>query len=106
QMLSKTAFLIDQRKAVGPKEMTAIGKPILVIAPYLSSPLDQKHYVLMRGEIMKFDTAAIARLAADHALDLASEIATKYQGQPVLLATSVRNAMYAELAAKPLPPPT
>jgi cytochrome c556 len=106
QILSKTAFVIDQRKAVGPKEVTAIGKPILVIAPYLSARLDQTHYVLMRGDIMKFDKAAIARLAADHTLDLSSEIAAKYEGQPVLLATSVRNAMYAELAAKPPPPLT
>jgi cytochrome c556 len=106
QILSKTAFLIDQRKAVGSKDVTAIGKPILVIAPYLSGPLDQKHYVLMRGEIMKFDTAAIARLAAEYTLDLAFENAAKYRGQPVLLATSVRNSMYAELAAKPLPPLT
>src|SRR5258708_37767043 len=43
QILSKSAFLVDQRKAVGQKETTAIGKPILVIAPYLSTPLDQKH---------------------------------------------------------------
>jgi cytochrome c556 len=106
QMLSKTEFLVDQRKAVGPKEVTAIGKPILVIAPYLSAPLDQKHYVLMRGEIVKLDPTAIARVAADYKLDLALDIAAKYLGQPVLLATSVRNSMYAELAAKPVPPPT
>jgi cytochrome c556 len=106
QILSRTAFLIDQRKAVGPKDVMAIGKPILVIAPYLSGPLDQKQYVLMRGEIMKFDMAAVARLAADYTLDLAFPNAAKYQGQPVLLATSVRNSAYTELAAKPPPPLT
>jgi cytochrome c556 len=60
----------------------------------------------MRGEIMKFDTAAIARLATEYSLDLAFESAAKYRGQPVLLATSVRNSMYAELAGKPPPPLT
>jgi hypothetical protein len=106
RMLSKTAFLIDQRRAVGPKAATAIGKPILVIAPYLTGPLDQKGYVLMRGEITKFETTAIARLAGGYTVDLASEIAAKYQGKPVLVATSVRNSMYTELAAKPPPPLT
>jgi cytochrome c556 len=106
QILSKTAFVIDQRKAVGAKEVTAIGKPILVIAPYLSGPLDRTHYVLIRGEIMKLDQAAITRLAADYTLDRVFEIAAKYQGQPVLVATSVRNSMYAEVGAKPPPPLT
>jgi cytochrome c556 len=106
QILSKTAFLIDQRKAVGSKEVTAIGKPILVIAPYLSGRLDQKQYVLIRGEIMRLDPAAIARLAGEYTLDRVFEIAAKYQGQPVLLARSVRNSAYAEVGAKPPPPPT
>src|SRR6266511_5868842 len=33
EILSKTAFLIDQRKALGATEVKAIGKPILMIAP-------------------------------------------------------------------------
>lgn len=106
QMLSKTAFVIDQRKAVGAGEVKAIGKPILVIAPYLTRPLDQKHYLLMRGEIVKFDQAAMARMAADDTLDLALEVAVKYQGQPVLVATSVITSTFAEVARKPLPPPS
>jgi cytochrome c556 len=106
QVLSKTAFLVDQRKAAGAKEVTAIGRPILVIAPYLSGLLDEKQYVLIRGEIVKLDQAAIARLAADYTLDRVDEIAAKYQGQPVLVATSVRNSVYAEVGAKPPPPPT
>src|SRR5712671_3048623 len=58
QILSKTTFLVDQRKAVGAHEVQAIGKPILVIAPYLTAPLDRNHYLLMRGEMVKFDAAA------------------------------------------------
>ncbi len=60
QILSKTAFVIDQRKAAGAREVKAIGAPILVIAPYLTGPLDQKTYLLMRGQVVKFDPAAIA----------------------------------------------
>jgi hypothetical protein len=106
QALSKTVFLVDQRKAVGGSEVQAIGKPILVIAPYLTSLLDHKDYVLIRGEVVKLDPAAIARVAADYKLDLPSEVAAKYQGQPVLLTTSVINSTYTELARKPLPPPS
>jgi hypothetical protein len=106
EALSKTVFLVDQRKALGTGEVKAIGKPILVIAPYLTSLLDHRSYVLIRGEIVKLDPAAIARVAVDYKLDLPSEVAAKYQGQPVLLTTSVINSTYTELARKPLPPPS
>jgi cytochrome c551/c552 len=105
-MLSTTAFVVDQRKAVGAGDVKPIGKPILVIAPYLTVPLDRQHYHLMRGEIVKFDHAAMARIAADYKIDLAFEAAATYQGQPVLLATSVITSTFAEVAKKPLPPPT
>ena len=105
QVLSKTAFVIDQRRAVGTSEVKAIGKPILVIAPYLNGQLDQQHYLLMTGQIVKFDEAALARVVADYKLDLAPEVSAKYQGQPVLVATSVRNSTYLEIGKKPLPPP-
>jgi hypothetical protein len=106
QVLSKTVFLIDQRKAVGTTEMKAIGKPILVVAPYLTGPLDQKRYVLTSGQIVKFDPETLARMAADYKLDLAPEVSAKYRGQPVLVATSVIDSTYVELAKKPLPPPS
>jgi hypothetical protein len=106
QVLSKTAFLIDQWKAVGPQEVAPIGKPILVIAPYLTASLSQKSYLMVRGELVKLDPAAIARVAADYKLDLAPEIGAHYQGLPVLVATSVINSTSVELARKPLPPPS
>jgi cytochrome c556 len=106
QVLSKTVFVIDQRKAVGAKDVAAIGKPILVIAPYLTGPLDQKSYLLIRGQIVRFDPAAIARMAADYTLDLAPEIGAKYEGQPVLVATSIINSRYVELGKKPITPPS
>jgi hypothetical protein len=106
QVLSKTAFFIDQWKASGPSEVKSIGKPILVIAPYLSASITQRHYLMVRGELVKFDPAAITRVAADYKLDLAPEVAARYQGQPVLVATSVINSTYAELARKPVLPPS
>jgi hypothetical protein len=106
EVLSKTAFVIDQRKAVGGNQVKAIGKPILVIAPYLNGPLDQQHYLLMSGQVVKFDQAVITRVVADYKLDLLPEITAKYQGQPVLVATSVRNSTYVEIGKKPLPPPS
>jgi len=106
QVLSKTAFVVDQRRAVGAAAVKAIGKPILVVAPYLTGTLDLKNYLLVRGEIVKLDSFTIARMASEHKVDLAPEIAVKYQGQPVLLATSVLNSTYTEIARKPIPPPS
>ena len=106
QVLSKTAFLVDQqRKLAGSMDVQAIGKPILVIAPYLTGRLDPKSYLWVRGELVKFDVTAIARVAPDYALDLAPEVAATYKGQPVLLASSVVNSTHAELGKKPYPPP-
>jgi hypothetical protein len=97
QVLSKTVFVVDQRKAVSAKEVQAIGKPILVVAPTLIGAVEQKRYLLMKGQIVKFDAAALAKLAPGYELDLASDVAASYQGQPVLIATSVLDSTYVEL---------
>jgi cytochrome c556 len=106
QVLSRTAFVVDQRTAVSANEMRAAGQPLLVIAPYLNAALDLKHYLLLRGQVVKFDPAAIARLAPDYTLDLAPDLGAKFQGQPVLLATAVIDSTYIDLAKKPIPPPS
>jgi hypothetical protein len=106
RMVSKTTFLMDQQKMAGPKEVKGVGKPILVIAPYLTSSLDQKKYFLVRGQVVKLEPSALAKLAPDYVLDLPLEVGAKYMGQPVLVASSVLNATYVELAKKPIPPPT
>jgi len=106
QVLSKTAFVVDQRKVVNATQVSAIGHPLLVIAPYLDSPLDPKHYLLVRGQVMKFDAAAIAKVAPDYTLDLSPEASAKYRGQPVLLALGVIDSTYTDRAKKPVPPPT
>jgi len=106
QMLSQTAFLVDQWKMTGPNEVKPVGSPMLVVAPYLTGTLDHRNYLLVRGELLKFDTAAIARVAAEYKIDLGPELWAKYQGRPMLLAASVINSTYAELAKKPILPPT
>jgi hypothetical protein len=106
RMTSKTTFLMDQQKVAGPKDVKAVGKPILVIAPYLTSQLDQKKYFLVRGQVVKLEPSALAKLAPDYVLDLPSDIGAKYRGQPVLVASSVLDSTYVELAKKPIPPLT
>jgi len=106
RMVSKTTFLMDQQKMAGPKDVKGVGKPILVIAPYLTSSLDQKKYFLVRGQVVKLEPSALAKLAPDYVLDLPQEVGAKYMGLPVLVASSVLTATYVELAKKPIPPPT
>lgn len=106
QVLSKTAFLVDQRRMSGPRQVSAVGAPILVIAPYLTAALVPPQYLLLRGEMVKLDSAALARVAAGYALDLSPEMSAKYQGQPALVATSVIDSRSSELGRKALPPLT
>jgi hypothetical protein len=105
-MVSKTAFLLDQWKAAGPQAVQPLGRPVLVVAPYLTNTLDHRNYLLVRGELIKFDTAAMARVAAEYKLDLGPDLWTEFHGQPLLLAVSVVNSTFAELAKKPVAPPT
>src|SRR3954468_2706962 len=53
RMLTKTAFLVDQWKMTGPAEVRPIGQPVLVVAPYLTNALDQRNYLIVRGELVK-----------------------------------------------------
>ncbi|HKE84930.1 MAG TPA: hypothetical protein VKB50_14310, partial [Vicinamibacterales bacterium] len=106
QVLSKTAFIVDQRKAVGATGVKPIGAPLLVIAPYLNASLDPKHYLTVRGQVVRFDPAAITRVAPDYTLDVPADAGSKFQGQPVLVATAVIDASFTDLAKKPIPPPT
>jgi len=106
RMLTKTAFLVDQWKMAGPGDVQPIGRPVLVIAPYLTNALDHRNYLIVRGELLKFDTAALARVASEYKLDLGPELWETFQGQPMLLAASVLSSTYTELAKKPIPPPT
>jgi cytochrome c556 len=105
-VLSKTAFLVDQERSTGGPGVVAVGNPILVIAPYLTVALDPHSYLLMRGQLMKFDPAAIRGAAIGYTLDLPPEMIAKYQGQAVLVAASILTSTYKEVAKKPIPPQT
>jgi hypothetical protein len=101
KMLSKTTFLLDQRKADGRDRVKAVGKPILVIAPHLTEFIDPWSYLQVRGEVTRLDAASLERLAPGYTLDLAPEISARYLERPVLVANSVINSRYMELAKKP-----
>src|SRR5215831_13847957 len=83
RMLTNTAFLVDQWKMTGPTEVEPIGKPVLVIAPYLTNTLDRRNYLIVRGELLKLDTAVLARVASEYKLDLGPGLWEKFQGQPI-----------------------
>ncbi|MEQ1756945.1 MAG: hypothetical protein ABL986_01415 [Vicinamibacterales bacterium] len=105
-MVSKTSFLMDQRRAAGAAEVKSVGKPILVIAPFLTKTLEARQYLLVSGQLVKFDPAAVTKIVAEYRLDLPAEALAKYTGLPVLVANSVLDAYYAELGKKPAPPAT
>jgi len=102
QILSKSAFAVDQKRLGG----AAPAKPtdVLVLVPTLQSPVDPKSYVTVMGELVKFDPAEIAKKAKDYKLDLPPDVVAKYTGRPAMIATSVITEKFVDLA-KRLPPP-
>jgi cytochrome c556 len=105
QIFSKSAFAVDQRR-VGAAAMALKRTPtdVLVLVPTIQSPVELKAYVTVMGELVKFDPAEIARKAKDYRLDLPNDVVAQYTGRPALLATSVINERFVDLA-KRLPPP-
>jgi cytochrome c556 len=103
EVLSKSAFSVDQRRVPGAKS-PAGPTDVLVLVPNLQSPVDPKSYVTVMGELVKFDPAEVAKKAKDYKIDLPPDIAAKYAGRPALIATSVITDKFVDLA-KRLPPP-
>lgn len=103
QIHSKSAFSVDQRRVGG---ATLKGGPtdILVLVPTIQSPVDLKSYVTVMGEVVKFDPAEIAKKAKDYKIDLPPDAIAKYTGRPAVIATSVINEKFLDVA-KRLPPP-
>ena len=77
---------------------------VLVLVPNIQRPVDLKSYVTVMGELIKFDPAEVAKKAKDYKIDLPPETVAKYAGRPVLIATSVINDKFDDVA-KRLPPP-
>ena len=105
RVLSKTMFVVDQRRAAGPTAVEAVGAPVLVVAPFLDRPLQPNRYLLIKGQLMTFGAASFARLSASYTPDIGAEAEAAYHGQPVLVASSVLDSTYKELALRPPPGP-
>jgi hypothetical protein len=103
QILSKSAFSVDQRR-VGGAPAPAKPTDVLVLVPTLQSPVDPKSYVTVMGELVKFDPAEVAKKAKDYKIDLPPDVLAKYTGRPAMIATSVITDKFVDLA-KRLPPP-
>jgi hypothetical protein len=103
QIFSKSSFAVDQRR-VGDAPAPKTPTDVLVLVPTIQRPVDLKSYVTVMGELMKFDPAEVAKKAKDYKIDLPPEAAAKYAGRPVLIATSVINDKFDDVA-KRLPPP-
>ena len=103
QVLSKSAFVVDQRR-VGTATLKGGPTDILVLVPNIQSPVDLKSYVTVMGEVVKFDPAEVAKKAKDYKLDLPADALSKYTGRPAVIATSVINDKFIDVA-KRLPPP-
>jgi cytochrome c556 len=103
QILSKSAFSVDQRRA-GSAPPPAKATDVLVLVPTLQSPVDLKSYVTVMGELVKFDPAEVAKKAKDYKIDLPPDVVAKYTGRPAMIATSVITEKFVDLA-KRLPPP-
>jgi len=103
QIHSKSAFSVDQRR-VGNATLKGGPTDILVLVPTIQSPVDLKSYVTVLGEVVKFDPAEIAKKAKDYKLDLPADAVARYTGRPAVIATSVINEKFIDVA-KRLPPP-
>jgi cytochrome c556 len=94
----KLAFTVDQ-------DETKSGPDVLVMAHRMSDPVAVNTYVTVIGLLMKYDAAKVAGTSKIHAAaDLSADVASKHEGKPVILATSVVNDRMLDLA-RFIPPP-
>ncbi|MEZ5419657.1 MAG: hypothetical protein R2708_20250 [Vicinamibacterales bacterium] len=94
--LGQMAFTVDQDK-------TKAAPEVLVLSHRMSDPVVPNTYVTVIGLLMKYDPADVAAKSKAHAHDLGAN-AAKYEGKPVVLATSVVNDKMLDLA-RFIPPP-
>jgi cytochrome c556 len=98
QILSRTAFVVDQDAT------KSTGKDVLVVVPTMNGKVDQNAYVTVIGEVVKYDPAEIEKKARNYKSDLAPDVQAKWTGKPAVIATSVINSGFIDVA-KRLPPP-
>lgn len=98
QLLSGTAFSVDQdaRKA----SLT----DLLIVAPTLTAQPKPGTYVTVVGVVLQFDQAEIQKRSRGYALDLPANVAERYRGKVMILASAVVDPAMVDLA-KVLPKP-
>ena len=99
ERLGPTAFSVDQDKT-----QASPGKEVLVLAPRLHEQVEPNTYVTVIGEVVHADPAEISKKAKPNTPGLPADVIAKHQGRPVILATSVINGAFTDLA-KFIPPP-
>jgi cytochrome c556 len=97
--LGKMVFTVDQDK-------TKSAPDVLVLAQRMSDAVTPNTYVTVIGLLMKYDAADVAAKSKAHAQVLPADVAAKYSGKPVVLATSVVNDKMLDLARFIAPPLT
>jgi hypothetical protein len=96
--LTPTAFSVDQDRT------KTTGQEVVVVAPRLHEAVQPNAYVTIIGEVVHADAGEIAKKARPGTPPLPAEILARYQGKPVILATSVINGAFTDLA-RFIPPP-
>ncbi|MDA1306998.1 MAG: hypothetical protein O2917_07035 [Acidobacteria bacterium] len=96
--ISATAFSVDQ----DPTRATLTD--VLVIAPNLQGHAGAGEYVTVIGEVLWFTADAVKAKAGGYTLDLPPGAVARFEGRPMVLASSVVNSALAELAPF-IPPP-
>jgi cytochrome c556 len=97
--LAPTAFSVDQDKT-----KASPGKEVLVLAPRLHEKVQPNSYVTVIGEVVHADPSEISKKAKPNTPVLPAEVLAKHPGRPVILASSVIDGSFNDLA-KFIPPP-
>lgn len=99
QHLAKLVFSVDQ-------DSRKSSADILILTRNLNEAVGLNSYVVVIGQVVRFEPDEIASKAKEYLQDLTPALVEKYRGKPVILATSVINAAGTDLAKRPLPPLT
>jgi hypothetical protein len=96
--LTPTAFAVDQDRT------KSTGQDVVVIAPRLHEPVQLNAYVTIIGEVVHADAGEIAKKARPGTPPVPPDVLARYQGKPVILANSVINGSFTDIA-RFIPPP-
>jgi len=88
---SRTVFAIDDDK------LLSTGRDVLVVAPTIRRPLNDDMDVTIVGEVMRFKKGDVEKRFRNYKLDLDENLVDRFDGRPVILATSIRTRDGEEL---------